>query len=68
MNLVKCLLAKIYDVRTRKKGDAYGLQVVNKVHGPETLLIGKCLNVSTISYDRQAYKRYLLFPVTSPRI
>ncbi len=56
VNLVKCLLAKIHDERTSKKGDAYEFQVFYKNGKPDS---------SAIVFDRvndlykAAYKRYI---------
>ena len=55
-NLVKCLLAKIYDERTCKRGKEYKFQILNKNDKPE-----KASDVFDRVNDlyKQAYKRYV---------
>ncbi|MDO8825946.1 N-6 DNA methylase [Methylophaga sp.] len=56
INLVKCLLAKIYDERTTKKGDEYSFQVKYKNGKPEK-------SSSVFEYVnnqyKEAYSRYI---------
>lgn len=56
VNLVKCLLAKIHDERTRKKGENYDFQVLYKNGKPESAaeVFGR---INTL-YSA-AYKRYI---------
>ncbi len=55
-NLLKCLLAKIYDERTCKKGDDYEFQVFYRNHKPENAgMVFERVN----SLYRQAYERYV---------
>ena len=56
VNLVKCLLAKIYDERTRRRGDEYHFQVFYKAGNPETAL-EVFERVNTLY--QQAYRRYV---------
>ena len=55
-NLVKCLLAKIHDERTCRKGDEYRFQILSKNDKPE-----KASDVFTRVNElyREAYKRYV---------
>ena len=56
VNLVKCLLAKIYDERTRRRGDEYHFQVFHKADRPETA--GEVFERVNKLYE-QAYRRYV---------
>lgn len=57
VNLVKCLLAKIYDERMTKKGDAYKFQILQRNGKPEKSdEIFKRINEELYSV---AYKRYI---------
>ena len=56
VNLVKCLLAKIHDERTRKTGEAYDFQIFNKNGKPELATdVFKRVNALYVS----AYKRHI---------
>ncbi|MEM6250874.1 restriction endonuclease subunit M [Shewanella vaxholmensis] len=56
VNLVKCLLAKIYDERTAKKGNEYSFQVKYKNGKPEkSSLVFDCVN----RLYKEAYSRYI---------
>lgn len=65
VNLVKCLLAKIYDERTTKKGDEYSFQVKYKNGKPE-----KSSSVFGYVNDlyKEAYSRYIEKGVTPDEI
>lgn len=56
VNLVKCLLAKIHDERTRKKGEAYEFQVFNKSGKPDSALV---VFTRVNALYKAAYKRYI---------
>ena len=56
VNLVKCLLAKIYDERTRRRGDEYHFQVFHKAGRPET---AREVFERVNKLYEQAYKRYV---------
>ena len=56
VNLVKCLLAKIYDERTRRRGDEYHFQVFYKAGRPETA--EEVFERVNKLYE-QAYRRYV---------
>lgn len=56
VNLVKCLLAKIYDERIRKNGEPYGFQVFYRNGRPDTAK--KVFEIINNLY-RAAYKRYI---------
>ena len=56
VNLVKCLLAKIYDERTTEKGKEYGFQVFQAAGQPETAQeVFERIN----NLYKQAYRRYV---------
>ena len=56
VNLVKCLLAKIHDERTRKKGEPYDFQVFQKNGRPDSaMVVFKRVN----ALYSAAYKRYI---------
>ena len=56
VNLVKCLLAKIYDERTTKTGEEYRFQVLYNGGSPETAAeVFERVN----KIYREAYKRYI---------
>lgn len=56
VNLVKCLLAKIHDERTTKKGEAYGFQVFVKNGKPDSAnVVFKRVN----DLYKAAYHRYI---------
>ena len=54
--MVKCLLAKIYDERTRRRGDEYHFQVFHKAGRPET---AREVFERVNKLYEQAYKRYV---------
>ena len=56
VNLVKCLLAKIYDERTRKIGEEYHFQVFYKSGRPET---AREVFERVNKLYEQAYRRYV---------
>ena len=56
VNLVKCLLAKIYDERTRRRGDEYHFQVFYQAGRPETAQ--EVFERVNKLYE-QAYRRYV---------
>ena len=56
VNLMKCLLAKIYDERTRKTGEVYEFQIFHKNGKPESA-IEVFHRVNALYID--AYKRYI---------
>jgi type I restriction enzyme M protein len=56
VNLVKCLLAKIHDERTRKKGEVYHFQIQYKNSKPEN---AKAVFERVNELYRAAYKRFI---------
>jgi type I restriction enzyme M protein len=65
VNLVKCLLAKIYDERTSKKGSEYSFQVQYRNGKPEKSAdVFECVN----NLYKEAYSRYIEKDVTPDEI
>lgn len=56
VNLVKCLLAKIYDERTCRNGEPYKFQVFHRVGRPES---AKCVFKRVNQLYSDAYIRYI---------
>ena len=56
VNLIKCLLAKIYDERTRRIGEEYHFQVFHKAGRPET---AEEVFERVNTLYKQAYRRYI---------
>lgn len=63
INLVKCLLAKIYDERTRKMGEAYLFQIEHRLGKTENA--GRVFEKVNNLY-KDAYKRYIDTDATIP--
>lgn len=63
VNLVKCLLAKIYDERTIKDGEKYQFQVEHRLGKPESadIVFGKVNQLY-----KEAYKRYIDTTAAAP--